>query len=162
YESANSQTVSDFLTFNLQNPNSIIACLTQARENARTVRDQISTEMWREINQLYLYLKSPAAKRGWRSGPYEFYNEIRQSSHLFQGITETTIPRREAWELIQVGKFIERADKTTRILDIKYHSLLPGARESGGPSNAIQWVAVLRSCSAYQAYRQIYAADVEP
>src|SRR5262249_45217487 len=105
YESANSQTVSDFLTFNLQNPNSIIACLTQARENARTVRDQISTEMWREINQLYLYLKSPAAKRGWRSGPYEFYNEIRQSSHLFQGITETTIPRREAWEFIQVGKF---------------------------------------------------------
>jgi uncharacterized alpha-E superfamily protein len=162
YDSANSQTVTDFLTFNAQNPNSIVSCLTQARENARTVRDQISTEMWEEINRLYLYVTSLTAKKGWKYGPYDFYQEVKQGSHLFQGITETTIPRREAWEFIQVGKFLERADKTTRILDIKYHNLRPGTPEGGGASHTMQGAAVLRSCSAYQAYRQIYVADVDP
>lgn len=163
YDSANSQTVTDFLTFNAQNPNSILCCLTQARENARTIRDQISTEMWEEINRVYLYLRSATAKKIWKNGPYEFYKEIKQSSHLFQGITDSTMPRREAWEFIQVGKFLERADKTTRILDVKSGSMgAAGEREGAGPSTSMEWVAVLRSCSAFEAYCKIYVSEVEP
>src|SRR5262249_51454434 len=83
-----------------------------------------------------------------------------------QGIAETTVPRREAWEFIQAGKHLERADKTTRILDVQYQSLPPNADasalENPGSLASIQWTAILRSCSAYQAYRQFYAAEVEP
>ncbi|MDD5261751.1 MAG: alpha-E domain-containing protein [Methylacidiphilales bacterium] len=162
YKKSDSRTVTDFLTFNKKNPNSILSCLILARENARSVRDQISLEMWEEINRLYLFIRSTNAKEVWSRGPYDFYREIKQSSYLFQGLTSATVTHDEGREFSQVGRFLERADMTSRILDVKYHILLPSALDVGGEIDTVQWAAVLRSCSAYEAYQQMYASDLVP
>lgn len=162
YDQADSGSVTDFLTFNRKNPNSIISCMLAARENASMIRDQLSTEMWQSINQTYLFLKSNNAKQVWDSGPYEFYKQIQDYSHLFIGLTNSTFSHKEGFYFMQVGKFIERADKTSRILDIKYHILLPSVEEVGGAVDAIQWSAILRSCSAFEAYHRIFVASVDP
>src|ERR1700685_892254 len=110
-----SENVIDFLTLHPKNPNSIST--TPARENARHVREQISLEMWEEINRTYLWMKSQTLKKIQRQGPYEFFTAVKNASHLFQGITDGTMTHGEDWDFIQVGKYLERADMTTRILD---------------------------------------------
>ena len=162
YKKADSRTVTDFLTFNKKNPNSILSCLVLARENARSVRDQISLEMWEEINRLYLFIRSTNAREVWSRGPYDFYREIKQSSYLFQGLSGATVTHDEGREFSQIGRFLERADMTSRILDVKYHILLPSLQDVGGAVDTVQWAAVLRSCSAYEAYQQMYASDLVP
>jgi len=162
YESANSQSVTEFFAFDLRNQDSILACVFAARENARMIRDQISVEMWETINELYLFLKSRNTADVWAAGPYEFFQDIKRNSHLFQGLTDSTYSRSEGWEFIQFGKFIERAHKTTRILDVKYHILLPNAGDVGGAVDTAQWQAVLRSASALEAYRRFYVREILP
>jgi hypothetical protein len=126
------------------------------------IRDQISVEMWETINELYLFLKSKNTEDVWAAGPYEFFQDIKRNSHLFQGLTDSTYSRSEGWEFIQFGKFVERADKTTRILDVKYHILLPSAGDVGGALDTAQWQAVLRSASALEAYRRFYVREILP
>src|SRR5690606_21421586 len=162
YSETNSHTVTDFLAFDLRNPCSIIASVYAARENARMVRDQISLEMWETINDLHLFLKSHDAARVWAEGPQEFFEQIKRASHLFQGLTASTYSRNEGWEFIEFGKFVERADKTTRLLDVKYHILLPTADDVGGAVDTAQWQAVLRSASALEAYRRFYVSEILP
>ena len=162
YDQADSASVTDFLTFNRKNPSSILSCMMAARENASMIRDQLSTEMWQCINQAYLFLKSNNAKQVWDSGPYEFYKQIQDYSHYFIGLADATFSHTEGFYFMQVGKFLERAEKTSRILDIKYHILLPSLEEVGGAVDAVQWAAVLRSCSAFEAYHRIYIASVNP
>jgi uncharacterized alpha-E superfamily protein len=96
-----------------------------------SVRDQISAEMWEEVNRLYLFLHSEDGRTLWRQAPSDFYKEIKQSSYLYQGLTNSTMPHNEGRDFIQVGRFLERADKTTRLLDVKYHILLPEGNEVG-------------------------------
>ncbi len=162
YEAANSQSVTEFFAFDLRNPNSILSCVFAARENARMIRDQISVEMWETINELYLFLKSRNTAEVWAAGPYEFFQDVKRNSHLFQGLTDATYSRSEGWEFIQFGKFVERANKTTRILDVKYHILLPNAGDVGGALDTAQWQAVLRSASALEAYRRFYVREILP
>ena len=162
YDQADSETVTDFMTFSEKNPNSVLCCVMAARENARMVRDQISTEMWEVINKLYLFLRSNSSKQVWKHGAHEFYERIKEFSHTFSGLVDATIMHDEGYNFVQLGTFIERADKTTRILDIKYHILLPAASEVGGAVDTAQWVAVLRSASAYDAFHRIYVGDVNP
>ena len=162
YDQADSHTVTDFLTFNRENPSSVISCMFAARENARMIRDQISSEMWQCINQAYLFLKSNSARQVWDSGPYEFYKHILDYSHLFQGLADSTFPHAEGFYFMQVGKFLERADKTGRILDIKYHILLPSVEDVGGAVDVVQWSAILRSCSAFEAYHRLFVSRVDP
>jgi uncharacterized alpha-E superfamily protein len=162
HESATADSVTDFVTFERKNPNSIHSCLSRARENARTVREQISSEMWEELNGLYLFLNSDHSRRVYHTSAYEFFKKVVQGSHLFQGITDSTMTHGEGWEFIQLGKSIERADSTSRILDIKYHILLPSGEKVGGNVDIIQWMAVLRSCSALEAYRKLYVNRVAP
>lgn len=162
YKKADSATVTDFLTFNPKNPNSILSSIISARENARSIRDQISQEMWEEINRLYLFIRARDAKKIWKQGPSAFYQEIKQSSYLLQGLTSATMPRDERRQFVTVGLFLERADKTTRLLDVKYHILLPSVQDVGGSVDSLQWAAVLRSCSAYEAYQQTYASEILP
>jgi uncharacterized alpha-E superfamily protein len=116
HDNFESQSVMEFLTFDRDNPSSLIACVGAARENARMIRDQISEDMWEVINRLYLMLKRTDPKKIWRSGPYDFYKEVREYSNLFQGYTASTYPRETGYEFIMVGKYLERADKTGRIL----------------------------------------------
>ncbi len=147
--------VMSFVTFEKKNPHSIISCVSIARENARTVREQISSEMWEQINRLYLYLHSPSARSTFAESPIDFYRSLVDSLHSFQGITDATMTHGEGWEFLRAGKFLERADSTSRVLDIKYHILLPSGERVGGNVDITQWMAVLRSCSAMEAFLKI-------
>ena len=162
YETADSRSVVEFLTFRKDNANSISSCINAARENGRQVRDQISMEMWEVLNDAYLFLKEADTDAVWATGPTEFFNRVKNFSHLFQGLTDSTFSRNEGFEFIQFGKFLERADKTSRILDIKYHMLLPRVTDVGGAIDTAQWQAVLRSASALEAYRRFYVAEIVP
>jgi len=162
YDKTDSMTVIDFLVLNRENPNSIVNCVNRARENARHVREQISDEMWEEINRFYLSLKGLSQSQIKRMSAHEFSNRVREASHLFQGITDATMPHGEGWEFIQAGKYIERADKTTRIVDANLDVFAPAKGTRNRAGDALKLAAILRSCSAHTAYRRIYVADIEP
>ena len=162
YELADSQTVTDFLVFDTKNKNSVLSCIFSARENARMVRDQIPSEIFESLNQTYLFLKSKNAKQVWLDGAWSFFRRIKEYSHLFQGLLLSATPRDEGYEFMRFGTQLERAEKTTRILDMKYHMLLPSAMDVGGAIDIAQWVALLKSVSAYEAYHRLFVADVKP
>jgi uncharacterized alpha-E superfamily protein len=162
YPKADSASVTEFMTFHRDNPNSVFSCVGAARENARQVRDQISIEMWEVLNEAHLFLLSKDAHQVWREGPSAFYDQVKRFSHLFQGLADSTFSRTEGWDFIQFGKYLERADKTTRILDMKYHILLPSPTDVGGAVDTAQWQAVLRSTSALEAYRRFYVTEILP
>jgi uncharacterized alpha-E superfamily protein len=153
--------ISNWLTFEADNPNSVMSCLARARANARGVRGAITSEMWRELNTLYLQLADPEFGDRGRESPHEFYQAVEFGSHTFQGVCDATLTHDEGWQFIQLGKFLERAEKTLRVLDVQYH-LLQGLNDPADlPLSALQWAAVLRSCRAYEAYQQLYVGRVE-
>ena len=160
---ATGQSVTEFLVFDCENPNSIISSVTQARENARMVRDQITVELWEELNRLYLWIRSNDARAMWRQSPAEFFSVIRNTSLLLVGTIYATIVHNEGWHFMQVGKFLERADKITRILDVR-HAIFPGKGTPRALSqrDTLELSAVLRSCSAWDAYKAAYGAEVRP
>lgn len=162
YPTPDGRAALDFVGLQKKNRNSIYSCISLARENARTTREQISSEMWEQINRLYLFVRSDTAKKQLRSSPYEFFKRIITGSHLFQGISDATMTHGEGWDFIRIGRLLERADCTSRILDVKYHILLPSGEKVGGNIDTIQWMAVLKSCSALEAYRKIYVDQVAP
>ncbi len=162
YEMADERSVTDFLTLQKKNPNSILSCLTLARENARTTREQISSEMWEQINRLYLFVQSEQAKQSLSSSPHEFFMRVIFGSHLLQGVTDATMTHGEGWDFIRIGRLLERADSTSRILDVKYHILLPSGEGVGGNVDTIQWMAVLKSVSGLEAYCKLYVGQVAP
>jgi uncharacterized alpha-E superfamily protein len=153
---ATRDNVIDFLTLDTRNPNSILSCLRSARENARTVRDTISSEMWEQVNRMYLMLNEEVAAGRAPKSHYDLFYEIRTGCHLFQGITDSTMSHNEAWHFMRLGSKIERADKTTRILDVKYFLLLPAINHVGTSIDDIQWSAVLKSVSAFEMYRKTH------
>lgn len=160
YEEQSSLNVTDFLTFSRENPSSVFSCIAAARENARMIRDQISSEMWEVINRNYLYIKSQDAAQICRDADYDFFQKIKEFSQLFQGLTDTTFPHQLGFEFIICGAQIERADKTCRILDTKYHM----EETEGASPQAIegsQLAAVLKGASAHEAYRRVFVADIE-
>ena len=155
-------SVCSYVTFAQENPNSIWSCVAEARENARTVQEYISSEMWERINALYLWLKREQARHRAGSSGIDFYRQVVDMCHQFHGTTDQTLTRNEGWDFLQVGKFIERADTSSRILDLKYHILLPSGERVGGNVDTVQWQAVLRSCSAFEAYRKFHTGQVTP
>jgi uncharacterized alpha-E superfamily protein len=160
---ATGQAVTEFLVFQTENPNSIVQCICSARENARMVRDQLTLELWEELNRLYLLVRSPQAREIWQRSPGEFFQEIKAGSLHLIGIINATLVHDEGWWFVQTGQFLERADKTTRILDVRYQTLpARGVPTEVNPTTAVEWSAVLRSCSAWDAYRSIHGADVHP
>ena len=162
YAVTNADAVCEFITFAKENPNSIRSCVGAARENARTVREYISSEMWERINALYLWLNSPEARHLFNASAIDFYRHLVDCSHQFHGTTDATLTRGEGWNFLQIAKFLERADSTSRILDLKYHILLPHGEQVGGNVDTVQWQAVLKSCSGLEAYRKNYTGQVAP
>jgi uncharacterized alpha-E superfamily protein len=154
YGTATQQNVIQFLAFDAENPNSILSCLRAARENARTVREIISSEMWLHLNKFYLMVTAAAARGDHFGSLSEFFSEVKLASHLFMGITDATMTHGEPWHFGRLGRMLERADKTSRILDVKYFILLRSADDVGTPFDDIQWAAVLRSASAFEMYRK--------
>ncbi|MEL6129059.1 MAG: alpha-E domain-containing protein [Cyanobacteria bacterium J06627_3] len=153
YGEATAENVLNFLTFDAEYPSSIRSCVKAARENARSVREIISSEMWEQINSFYLQVEE-AAQLADMSKLYEFYPEVKMASHMFAGVMEATMSHNEGWHFGRLGRFLERADKTARILDVKYFILLPSVAEVGSPLDNLQWIALLRSASAYEMYRK--------
>src|ERR1043166_2123614 len=153
-------SVTEFVVFDRENSNSIVSCLAAARENARTAREQISTEMWEQLNRSYLWCTSHQARAAYERNEYDFFQQIKEISQMFQGITDSSMLHGEGWYFIQIGKFIERADKTSRVLDEKYHLLRH--TELHRKLDVLEWSAVLRSCSARQAYQRVYVDTVKP
>lgn len=148
--------VVEFLTFDEHNPNSILSCLRNARENARSVREMISSSMWEELNKFYLNVRAAAAGRLEVESLHDFFTQVKLSSQLLQGVTDATMSHGEAWHFVHMARLIERADKTSRILDVKYYLLLPSAAEVGTPIDSIQWAALLKSASALEMYRKTH------
>lgn len=148
------RSVLEFLSFDLKNPSSIRSCVCAARENARSVRGNLSTEIWEGLNTFYLEINAAAADPRTRDDPQDFYQRVKQQSHLLVGIMEATMSRGEGWHFCHMGRLLERADKTTRILDVKYFLLLPTPGHVGTPTDEVQWSAVLRSTSALEMYRK--------
>lgn len=163
HKKAGAEAVTEFLVFQMVNPNSITSSICQARENARMVRDQITVEFWEELNRLYWFVRTNQARDVWRDSPSEFFQQIKNSSLLLIGLTYATLLHNEGWWFAQVGKYIERADKTSRILDLRYHTLPEkGAPPPASQADALEWSAILRSCSAWDAYKSIHGAEVSP
>lgn len=154
YGVANQKNALAMLTFDEQNPNSIVSCLKLARENARTVREIIAAPVWEELNKFYWFVTDAARNGQAGDNPFEFFNQVKRSGQLIVGIMEATMSRGEAWHFAQMGRLLERADKTSRILDVKYFILLPNVADVGTPLDAIQWSALLKSASALEMYRK--------
>src|SRR5258706_847866 len=133
YGTATQRNVIQFLTFDQENVNSIRSCLRAARENARSVREIISSPMWEQVNVFYLMVHDLAATARVREAPYEFFHEIRMASHLFEGLTNATMSHGEGWHFCRMGRLLERADKTSRMVDVKYFLLLPSVADVGTP-----------------------------
>jgi uncharacterized alpha-E superfamily protein len=155
YGTANRENAIEFLAFERKNPNSIFSCVRAAREHARSVREYISSEMWEQLNSFYL-LMNDAAKEDSMDLPHQFFVNIMNSSHTFIGITDSTMNHGEGWHFGRLGRMLERADKTTRILYVKYFILLPSMDHIGSPYDSILWGALLRSASAFEMYRKQY------
>lgn len=154
YGDASAQNVLQFLTFDSNYSNSILSCVTAARENARAVRETISSEMWEQVNAFYLSVKEAAQTETTEEQLYRFYPDVKLASHLFAGVMDATMAHNEGWHFGQLGRLLERADKTARILDVKYFILLPSVTDVGSPLDELQWMALLKSASAYEMYRK--------
>ncbi len=153
YGEPTAENVIKFLTFDRKYPNSITSCLEIARENARSIREVISSEMWEQINGFYMMVKD-AAQVETIDELSRFFAEVKSSSHLFFGVANATMSHNEGWHFGRIGRLLERADKTARILDFKYFILLPSIRDVGTPLDELQWIALLKSASAYEMYRK--------
>ena len=164
YEQPNREQVIAFMSFDERNPNSILSCVAQARENARTVRESISREMWEYMNQFYWRVKDAAVwSNGWDIGQYQnFFSQVKDDVQLFYGIVDSTITRNEAWHFGRLGRLLERADKTTRFLDVSYFTYKPTNEVVGSTIELLIWTAVLKSVSAYNMYKQQYRELAPP
>lgn len=160
YPAGGPAQVVEFLVKAEANPNSIVNCIGYARENARQIRDVITTEMWEQINDLYWTLLDNDSF--WSQPPQEQLRSIRRDCQLFYGITDATLSRDLSWQFSRLGRVLERADKTTRILDVKYFLLLPSPDEVGGVLDELQWISLLRSAGAYQMFRKSRQQVIEP
>ena len=161
YEEANAETVFEFLAFSPENPSSIVNCVAKARENARTIRDRISREMWEVINGLFHTVSHFDPREEMIAGPHRLCETVKFGSHGFHGVTDATLPHDEGWEFLRIGSALEREEMTARLVDVQYHNLLDAPADLVEPDSH-QWMAVLRSVGAYEAYHREYHSPIEP
>lgn len=161
YREATSRTVFEFLAFRSDNPSSILQCISKARENARTIRDRISREMWEDINGLFHTVFRFNPEEEIATGPHRFCETVRFGSHRFHGVAEATLPHDEGWQFLKIGWFLERAEMTARLVDVQYQNLLQSSPDVGEGDSHL-WMAVLKSVGAYETYRRQYHSPIEP
>jgi uncharacterized alpha-E superfamily protein len=154
--------VAQYMVFDRENPNSLINCLTRARENARAIRENISAEMWECLNTAYWSIRADDARARFDDSPDDFYRQIMLSSMLFQGMTDQTQPHDQGWQFTQLGKYLERVDVTSRVIETKFSILRSADNLLAGAMRNIHWMAVLRSCCSIEAYRRQHIGDMDP
>ena len=173
YTTEDERSILHFFGFDERNPSSIFSAIRLARENGRSIRDQISSEMWKCLNKMYLEFLEWDVDRVLMGSPFTFFEMVKESSQLFQGVANRTLMMGETRDFHDAGRFLERADQTARMLDAKYHDLLPSfspgapsipteAGSVGGPVDVHGWIAVLKSVGAYEAFRKTYHEGVTP
>ena len=162
YGEPEAQTVIDYLARDPDNPSSILACLETARRNARAVRIALTSDMWEAINTTWLDLSRFGEGDLTQERIRPFLDWVRERSELFSGAASNTMLRNDAYWFVRLGTHIERADSTARILDVKYHVLLPEHQRVGGALDYYQWSAILRSVSALRAYHWVYRDRLKP
>jgi uncharacterized alpha-E superfamily protein len=156
------ESVLRYMVLDSSNRSSIYTCMRAARESARSVRGAITSEMYEDLNSAWLEIRRYDYQRMQMLGVAEFLDWVKMRSHLFRGVTFGTMLRDEAYHFIRLGTHIERSDNTARILDVKYHTLLPSASDVGGAVDYYQWSALLRSLSGFESYRKIYSDVITP
>ena len=156
------ESLIDFLALDEKNSSSIYSCLKWARENAHAVRWQITSEMWETLNATWIEVRGMRRDQVTGAGATKFFDWVKERSHLFRGVTHGTIVRGEAFNFSRIGTFLERADNTARILDVKYHVLLPSVEDVGGALDYYQWTSLLRSVSGFETYRTLYHDQILP
>jgi uncharacterized alpha-E superfamily protein len=161
YAEADPRSVLEFLGFSNDHPDSIVQCVAKARENARTIRDRVSREMWEDLNSLYLDVSRFDVDDVFAEGPHRFCDLVKSGSHQFMGVSRATFPRDEGWHFLNAGQALERAGMTARIVDVQYHTLVEGLPTLGDADNH-QWMAVLKSVAAYEFYRRTYNTRIDP
>ncbi len=159
---ATMEAVLEFMVFDAANPSSILSCLRMARENAHAVRGTITSEMWETTNDTWLKMRDYPRWKLAGSEIGEFFEWVKFRSHLLRGVTFGTMLHDEAFKFVRLGTFLERADNTARLLDVKYHSLLPKAEGLTSSTDFYQWGALLRSVSAFETYRHVYRDVITP
>ncbi len=162
----NANDVMNFMVRNEENSSSIVSCIKQARENARAVRGTLTTEVWETINQTWLELLSKLRAGDFERDPGKFFEWVKYRSHLSRGVTVGTMLMDEALHFIRLGTFLERADNTARLLDVKFHALQSdfygAANEKDQELDFYHWSAILRSVSAFEIYRKVYRNVITP
>jgi uncharacterized alpha-E superfamily protein len=151
-----------FLMFDRENPQSIYSCLRGARENARAVRGTLTSEIWETINSTWLDMRAAGSRTASQAEVGHFFEWVKHRSHLSRGVIQGTMLRDEAWHFAWLGTYLERSDSTARILDVKYHLLLPRGEKVGGAADYYQWSALLHSVSAFEIYRRVYRDLITP
>jgi uncharacterized alpha-E superfamily protein len=174
YETENDRDVLHFFAFDLEHPNSILATWKRTRENARSIREQIASEMWETLNVSYLEFCRWDVDRVMAGTPHTFFQRVKDASHLFQGILNRTMMMGETRDWLDTGRFLERAGQTARLLDVKYHDLLPAYNRvnnkpdsvpvngQGDPLDMHGWIAALKSVSAFEMYRKTHQDGITP
>jgi len=160
---ATADNVQEFMTWDRDNPFSIASSLYWARENARIIREVISGEMWERMNFYHLWMQNGAARHAYDAGRVDFYAQVRRINQLLHGICDSTMSHGEAWAFFQLGTHLERASQMARIMDVKYHMLLPRLEDVGTPADNAHWLAILMSCSGYEPFhKKTRALPIDP
>ena len=149
-------------TLDRNHASSVISAIRLARDNARQVRELISTEMWGQINRLYLRINSPDFEHDWNRQPVTVLRDIANELLLFAGITDSTMRHGQGWHFIQLGRHIERAQLVSRLLDLHFGDLPPDVPKDLRAPQYFDWITLLKQCTAFEAYCKVYTADVQP
>ncbi|HEV7219609.1 MAG TPA: alpha-E domain-containing protein [Terriglobales bacterium] len=150
------------LTFNRTNPSSIVSCIASARENLRHVREQSSSEMWEQLNRLYLQMTGSPAEDEWVLRSHILFRAVQDGAHLFQGITDSTMSHGEGWQYIQLGRFVERTDAVAALVATHFSRLSHPANQPVEGADYLDWVGLLKCCAAFEAYCKAYSAELRP
>jgi uncharacterized alpha-E superfamily protein len=156
------ETLTHLLTLDRTNPSSIISCIAAARENLRQVREQCGSDMWEQLNRLFLQVRSTASSEAGLLDSYVFFRAVQDGAHLFQGVTDSTMSHGEGWHYIQLGRFVERTDSVARLIGTHFNRLPHPIDQAVESEEYLEWVGLLKSCAAFQAYCKAHTAELRP
>jgi uncharacterized alpha-E superfamily protein len=154
--------VSAFMTLDPANPNSLLTCIVNARENARSIRENISGEIWEDLNTLYWSLQGAEGTASFEESPLDVYRQAINGSMLFQGLTDQTLAHTQGWLFMQLGKRFERVDMTCRIIEVKFEILQKVESTLEAAERNIHLMSVLRSCASLEAFRRMHVGEMDP
>jgi uncharacterized alpha-E superfamily protein len=150
------------LVFDRKNQSAIVSCIATARENLRQVREQCSTQMWEQLNRLYLELMDWRPEEGWVLRSHAFFQLVQEGAHLFQGVTDATMSHGEGWQYIQLGRYVERTDTLAKLMTTHYGRITHLLDQAVENPEYLEWVGLLRGCTAFEAYCKAHTAEIRP